>query len=166
MLGKLTARWQSSAAGRWYAAKESRERLTLGALAVATLAVLLWAGVWKPLAEWQTSQASRHAHAEDLLDWLRANEARAKAAVKQGADQPSRSILPLVTRAAEARGLKVGRLQPESDGIVSVTLQGQPFNAVIGWVADLHDSEGITAIRASIDAQETAGLVNAQFRLQ
>ena len=166
MLGTLTERWQSSATGRWYAAKDARERLTFGVLAVAIVVVLLWTAVWKPLADWQATQASRHSQAENLLEWLAANETRVRAAAHQDAEAPTRSILPIVTRAAEARGLNFGRLQPESDGIVSVTLQGQPFNEVIGWIADLYTSEGIAVVRASIDAQETMGLVNAQLRLQ
>ena len=159
-------RLRSSAAARWFNAKEPRERLVFGTLAAATVIVFLWAGLWKPLSGWQAAQANRHANAQMLLKWLRANETRVRAAAEQGGDEPSRSILPLVTRAAEARGLKVGRLQPESDGVVSVTLQSQSFNDVIAWIAALEDAEGIAVIRASIDAQEAAGLVNAQLRLQ
>ena len=137
-----------------------------GALAAATAIVFLWAGAWKPLSDWQSVQANRHGNAQALLDWLRANESRVRSAVEQGAAEPSRSILPVVTRAAEAQGLKVGRLQPESDGVVSVTLQGQSFNDLIAWIATLEHAEGIAVIRASIDAQEAAGMVNAQLRLQ
>ncbi len=166
MLERLTDQLKSSGAARWYAAKEPRERLTFGALAIVALLVFLWAGMWRPLADWQRVQSNRLGNAEDLIEWLQANESRARAALEEVTDEPSRSILPIITRAAEARGLKVGRLQPESDGVVSVTLQGQPFNDLIAWVAALEDAEGITVIRASIDAQETAGLVNAQLRLR
>ena len=166
MLDRLTDRLRSSVVRRWYAAKEPRERLAFGALAVVAVLVLLWAGVWKPLADWRTAQTHRHGNAQGLIEWLRANESRIRSAVEQGTDEPSRSILPIITRAADARGLKVGRLQPESDGVVSVMLQGQPFNDVIAWVAALEDAEGITVIRASIDDQEAAGTVNAQLRLQ
>lgn len=191
MLEKLTARLQSSGTMRWYADKRPRgyvyvpfdrrsldgavrwytgkgprERLTYGVLAVLVALVFVWAGLWKPLADWHWTQTNRHGNAISLVEWLRANESRVRAAVAQGDNEPSRSILPIITRAAEARGLKVGRLQPESGGVVSVTLQGQPFNDVVAWVAALEDSEGITVIRASIDAQKAAGVVNAQLRLQ
>ena len=166
MFGRLADWIRNSAAARWYAGKEPGERLTFGALAVAAAVVFLWAGVWKPVAAWEEAQADRRTDARNLLDWLKANETRARSAVEQGGNETTRSILPIVTRAAEARGLKVGRLQPESDGVVSVTLQDQAFNDLIGWIADLGDNQGITVVRASIDAQETAGLVNAQLRLQ
>ena len=166
MLARLTGWIRSSAAARWYAGKEPRERLTFGALAVAAAVVFLWAGVWQPLADWQAAQANRRGNAQNLLEWLQANESRARTAVQQGTSESSRSILPIVTRAAEARGLEVGRLQPESDGVVSVTLQGQSFNDVIGWIAELDDTQGITVVRAALDAQEAAGRVNAQLRLQ
>lgn len=157
---------RSSAAARWFHAKEPRERLVFGALAAATAVVFLWAGLWKPLSDWQAAQANRHANARTLLEWLRANESRVRAVAEQAPEDSGRSILPLVTRAAEARGLTVGRLQPESGGVVSVTLQGQGFNDVIAWIAALKEDEGIAVIRASIDAQEAAGRVNAQLRLQ
>lgn len=166
MFADLSKRLQSSSAARWFAAKEPREKLIYGALATAAAIVLVWAGVWKPLSDWQSVQTNRHGNAQALLDWMRANESRARSAVEQGAAEPNRSILPIVTRAAEAEGLRVGRLQPESDGVVSVTLQGQSFNDLIAWVAALEDAEGIAVVRASIDAQEAPGTVNAQLRLR
>lgn len=166
MLAGLIERLLSSAAARWFNAKEPGERLVFGALAAATVVVLLWAGLWKPLSDWQSAQTVRHANAQTLFEWLKANETRVRSASEQAPEAAGRSILPIVTRAAEARGLKVGRLQPESDGVVSVTLQGQAFNDVVAWIAALEDDEGIAVIRASIDAQESAGRVNAQLRLQ
>ena len=166
MLARVTESLRSSAAARWFNSKEPGERLVFGALAVAAAIVFLWASLWKPLSDWQATEANRHANARTLLDWLRANEGRVRAAAEQAPEESGRSILPLVTRAAEARGLKVGRLQPESDGVVSVTLQGQAFNDVMAWIAALEHDEGITVIRASVDAQEAAGRVNAQLRLQ
>ena len=166
MFADLQEQLRSSSAARWFAAREPREKLVYGALAAAAALVLLWADAWKPLSDWQSVQANRHGNAQVLLDWMRANESRVRSAVERGAAEPSRSILPVVTRAAEARGLKVGRLQPESDGVVSVTMQEQSFNDLIAWIAALEDDEGIAVIRASIDAQEAPGMVNAQLRLR
>ena len=118
------------------------------------------------MSEWQTVQANRHANAQTLLDWLHTNESRVRASVERGTEDTDGSVLPIVTRVAESRGIKVGRLQPESDGIVSVTLQNQPFNDLIAWIAELQGTHGVAVLRASVDAQETPGLVNAQLRLQ
>ncbi len=166
MFADLPERLRLSPALSWFAAKEPRERLVYGALAATTAVVLLWAGAWKPIADWQSEQTNRHVNAQALLEWMRDNESRVRASVEQGAAEPNRSILPIVTRAAEAQGLKVGRLQPEADGAVSVTLQGQPFNDLIAWIAALENAEGIAVIRASIDAEEAPGTVNAQLRLR
>ncbi len=167
MLKRLKAIFESSPLGRWFAGKEPRERLVYGLLAVAVAVVLLWSGVWKPLSDWRTVQANRHGNAQVLRDWLLANESRVRAAsAAQGVEDSGRSVLPVVARAAESRGIRMGRLQPESGGVVGVTLQGQSFNDLIAWIAELQDTQGITVIRASIDAQETPGLVNAQLRLR
>ena len=166
VLNRLIQLLQSSPAARWFATKEPRERLVYTALAVFAAVAILWAGVWKPVSDWRTVQANRHGNAITLLGWLRANESRVRATLAQGDDQSGNAVLPTVTRAAESRGIKVGRLQPESGGAVSVTLQDQPFNDVIAWIAELQSTQGVSVVRASIDAQETPGLVNAQLRLQ
>ena len=164
----LANRLRSSAAGRWFAQKEQSERLILIALAAAMAVLFLWLGLWRPLADWQSREASRHLQAQNLLAWLQANQSRLRAAGEQdeGGPQTSRPIIPIVTRAADAKGLEVSRLQPESDGVISVVLQDQKFNDLMAWIAELHDAEGVRVVRASVDSQGEPGYVNAQIRLQ
>ncbi len=166
MLKQLLQALDTSFAGRWFAAQEPRDRLLYLSLGALLLAVVLWAGIWRPLSDWQSIQANRHANAQTLLDWLQANKSRVQASLARGVEESASSVLPVVTRTAESRGIKVGRLQPESDGVVSVTLQSQPFNDIVAWIGELQGAHGVAIIRASIDAQETPGLVNAQLRFQ
>ena len=76
-----------------------------------------------------------------------------------------RSLLPIVTREANSQGIRLNRLQPESDGAVSVVLQAQSFNAVIEWLARLQQAHNVSVQRVSVDAEGKPGLVNAQIRL-
>jgi len=137
------------------------------ALTLVMGVLLLWSLVWKPVSDWRELEANRYQNARALVDWMRANESRARSAAQGGPSGTSeRSLLPVITRAAEAQGLKLTRLQPEGNGAVSVVLQAQPFNDVLRWLAQLQENNGVSVLRVSIDAEGRPGLVNGQLRLQ
>ena len=164
----LSNAWRDSSTGRWWRTKAARERLIYAALAAALIAALLWTSVWRPLADWQEREMRRLDNAQRLFEWVTLNEGRARAAA-EGAGQRDEagtgSILPAITQAAEAAGIRLARLQPESGGAVSVSLEQQPFDQVVAWLAKLGDSNGIRVVQASLDAHRAPGFVNAQLRL-
>ncbi len=158
--------WLNSGLGRWYMGREQQDRLVIRLLTLAVSVLLLWSLVWKPVSDWQALENNRFENAQSVLDWIHANEARLRIAVQtpEGRDGPS--LLPVITRAAEAQGLALNRLQPESSGAVTVLLQAQPFNEVMKWIHNLQENNGVTILRISIDAQGEPGYVNAQLRIQ
>lgn len=158
---------QASPAWRWWHGKPAKEKLVYSLLAGAATLALLWLGLWRPLADWQAEQELRLRQAEQLAAWMAANEAnaRAAAAAGQGGPDAGGALLPLVTQAADGAGVRLSRLQPEDNGAVSVILEQQPFDAVVALLAELEQRPGIAVQRASIDAYRTAGLVNAQLRI-
>lgn len=166
MRERLAGAWRASGAASWWSGKATHERLVYAALAVAAAVAVLWLGLWRPLADWQEQEAARLQRAQGLLAWVSANEAQAKAAAAgQGASVEAGAIIPTITQAAGAAGVRLSRLQPESDGGVSVLLQQQSFAQVIALIAQLQESSGVVVERASMDAQQTSGLVDAQLRL-
>ena len=155
--------WKKSSLGRWFYGREKNEQYIITGLALLVVLSLLWVVAWKPVADWRELASNRHQNAQQLFDWLRANEA----AAKQAAATPvrSRSLTPIVTRTATAQELAVSRLQPESNGVISVVLQQQSFNKIISWIAQLEENNDVNIERASIDSVESPGYVNAQIRL-
>ena len=166
MRERLTSAWRASGAAGWWSGKAAHEQLVYAALAAVTAVVVLWLGLWRPLADWQEQEEARLQRAQGLLAWVSANEAAARAWVG-AADQEAETgaIMPAITQAAGAAGVRLSRLQPESDGGVSVLLQRQSFAQVIALIAQLQESRGVIVERASMDAQQTPGLVDAQLRL-
>ena len=160
--------WLNSSAGRWYSAREPQDKLVLRLLALVVSVLLLWSGVWKPVSDWRAYEHNRFDNAQSVLDWVHSNEARLRVAVKsqspRGGARPS--LLPVITRAAEAQGLALNRLQPDAKGTVTVILQAQPFSEVMKWVHNLQENNGVTILRISLDVQGEPGYVNAQVRLQ
>jgi general secretion pathway protein M len=97
---------------------------------------------------------------------MKLNEAEARRMAKAPKPEGERSVLPVITRSAEANGLKLNRLQPEANGVVSVVIQNQPFRNVMEWLQQLEENNGISVEQASIDQQGPPGRVNAQIRLR
>lgn len=168
MIGtEMLSRIQQSAFGRWYSGKDARERRILQGLAAASLLTLLWLGVWKPVHDWKSVEQNRLGNAQGAVDWMRTNEARARevAQSRQGNGEGARALLPLITRSAEGAGLALTRVQPEDGGSVSIILQDQSFNAVVRWLHQIEQNNGVTIERGAFDATSAPGMINAQIRL-
>lgn len=155
-----------SGVGRWFYGREQNEQRILLGLAVLVVVSLLWVGVWKPVSDWRALSEARQQRAQQLYDWLRANEVAAKQASRQASrpQQGGNSITQVITRAAAAHQITVNRLQPEANRVVSVALQQQSFNKIVAWMSQLEENNGVSVERASIDGLDAPGFVNAQIR--
>ncbi len=166
MIERLQERFAGSGIGRWYYGREPGEQRIVAALAVLVAVAVLWLGVWKPVSDWRSVAHNRYQNAQANLDWIRANESRARALAGSGAATTERSLVPVITRSAQTQGIQINRFQPESSGAVSVTIQGQRFNDLLRWLHQLQENNGVAVLRLAIDADERPGIVNAQVRLQ
>ena len=164
---RVTQQVQGTSAWRWYAGREAHERPVIAGVVFLIVASLFWLAIWKPISDWRLLEANRYQNAQSTWEWMQANETNARNRARQSASTPAseRSLMPLVTREANSQGLRLNRLQPESDGAVSVVLQAQPFNTVVEWLDRLQKTHSIEVQRISIDAEGQPGLVNAQIRL-
>lgn len=157
----------NSGVGRWYQGRERNEQWVILALTILVAVTVLWLAIWKPVSDWRETEHNRYQNAQAELDWMKANEDRARAAARGAAGGgEERSLLPVITRSAQAQGIQVNRLQPESNGVVSVSIQGQPFNELLRWLHQLQENNGVAVLRLAVDADQRSGLVNAQIRLQ
>lgn len=164
-LDAIKSSLRGSGLGRWYYGRERNEQVIIAGLAALIVAALMWAFVWKPIADWRMLEQNRQQNAQQLLDWMRANEQTARrAAQTQPRAQRSNSV-SVIDRAATAHELTLKRLQPEANGVVSVILQQQSFNQIVSWVSQLEENNGISVERASFDSEDAPGYVNAQLRL-
>ena len=162
----LQNKLRQSGLGRWFYGREQNEQKIIVGIALLVVISLLWVSVWKPVSDWRVLAQNRQQNAQQLLDWLKANEQAAKqASATNKASAGGRALIPVVTKAANAHELKLNRLQPESNGVISVILEQQSFNQIIGWVAQLDENNGVSVERASFDSQDAPGYVNAQIRL-
>ena len=163
----FAANIRQSGLGRWFFGREHNEQLIIAGLSALIVISALWTAVWKPVADWQAIEVNRAHNAQQLVDWLHVNEQAARQASRgqNNALQGSRALIPVITKAAVAHDLKLNRLQPESNGVISVVLQQQSFNQIVGWVSQLDENNEVSIERASFNGLDTPGYVNAQLRL-
>jgi general secretion pathway protein M len=166
MWSRIDSAFRESTAGKWFAALDTTERSLVTLLAVFLSVVVLYLGLWSPIDEWSNRADARYQRQMALLDWMRLNEKDARAAGQRNEGAPEAgSLLTLVANSAARAGLQLLRYQPEGGGGVSVVLQNQSFNALIGWLADLEQRDHVAVKQISIDAQSEPGLVNARINL-
>ncbi|MEM9623582.1 MAG: type II secretion system protein M [Pseudomonadota bacterium] len=166
-LADLGGQLRRSGIGRWFYGRERSEQQIILALGALVAVLCLWAFVWKPVADWSTVEANRHNNAQQLYDWLQSNEQAARDAAKNSNNNRAGGArITTINKSAKAHDLLVNRLQPESNGIVSVILQAQSFNQIISWVNQLEENNGVLVDRANFDEQDAPGYVNAQIRLK
>jgi general secretion pathway protein M len=78
------------------------------------------------------------------------------------------SLLPTIEQSAAAHGLRAAftRLEPEGANGVRIQVEGAPFNALIGWLADTQKQYAVRTEQATIEAHAMPGTVNARLVLR
>lgn len=160
-------RWQrlaNSSLGRAYLDRNDSDRRSIAILAIAIGLALAWSVFWKPVSDWHLDAVARLAVAQSTLDYVRTNEAVARRMSQQGAASGQSSLIPVITRAANAQQLTLNRLQPEAGDVLNVIMEGQPFDKVYQWITQLEQNNGVRARWVSIRSEDRTGYVNAQIR--
>ena len=150
----------------WWSALAERERRVLGGGAVVLAGVVLYLGVWEPLAFARHKQQVDLAAARALavqLETLAASAPRS-AGPTAGAGQ---SLLAIIDQSSKASALTKppSRLQPEGEDTVRIWLEDVPFDGLMRWLGDLQSRYGVRVDNADIERESGPGLVNARLTL-
>ena len=159
----VVSRMRESSLGRWYAGRSNSDQRILLVMTGLILATSCYAGVWQPLADFSERSRLEHARAQGMADWIALNES-ALAQAQSRLTQGSTDAAPTVTRSARQAGITLSRLQPESSGGVSVSIENEPFEAVVEWIARLEADQGLIVERITVDRSEQPGRVDVQLR--
>ena len=125
--------------------KNTTDQRILKALAALCAILFFYIGVWQPLSDFADEQQRRAAR-QSLADWIAANRPTLVRSGSQNTDStglPVRGGAPTIaqiTSSAAQFGITLTRLQPESDGSVSVAVEQQPFNA-LQWLAGIENDQ-------------------------
>ena len=162
----LIVQLQQGTIGQWYAAKSPTDRLIIKILSGLIAATIVYVAVWNPLSDYNQEQQARHVTELALSEWIILNQESLRQSAKRptGANSAP-ALIPSITNAANQNRLKLERLQPESDGGVSISLQDQQFDQVLKWLTLLESKQGLRVERLSIDRGDKSSKVNGQVKL-
>jgi general secretion pathway protein M len=170
-LQSLKTRW-----GQWIKPLQSRwERLAsrdrqiagavAGVMAIALLYLLVWSPLQRSLARLRLDVPNEHAQLQRMREM---SEQVSRMRREAPAPLVTGSLLPTVEQSATAHGLRAAftRLDPEGSNGVRIQVDGAPFNALIGWLADAQKQYALRAEQATIEAHAVPGSVNARLILR
>jgi len=77
------------------------------------------------------------------------------------------SVLTLVEVSANAAGLKsaLSRVQPEGQG-ARLSFDQVGMDALLGWLADLEQRQGLQVTQLAFDVSDTTGMVSARLLVE
>ncbi len=155
-----------SSIGQWYEAKSRSDQTVInlvGALCIFSVVLL---GVWQPIQMNNSEQRSRYVNELNLTEWIALNRNQLQSLSNLPTEQSdASSAIARITNAANQSRITLDRLQPESDGSVSISLQNQSFSRVVRWLVQLETQQGLTILRLGIDKSSKTGEVSGQVRI-
>ena len=139
-----------------------RERLLIGAILPLALAFAGYRLVWHPV------QIGRVAAKAEIAAYTLIADRAATAATPGATVAPVAERDPLatrVTRSADLAGLELRRLEPDGDRL-RVSIDAAAFSRILGWLAELQDTEAVTVAAIELDRRVEPGVVSAQITLE
>lgn len=148
---------------------QPREQWMLGVAGVAVLLTLLYLLVWEPI-QLSSVRAQQQLSAERAS----ARQLERAAALVGAAGPQSRratgnaSLLTIVDRSLKGSKINkpASRIQPDGDSRVRVWLEDISFDALLAWLADLEQHQGVRVGTADIDKTSGQGLVDVRLSLE
>lgn len=151
---------------QWFLRFSPRDQLALLIMAAAVGGYLLFMLALQPLhrARAQLEQTNR-ATAEVLARVDRTASAVVALRETQTTPARSRNLTALLNSGAEAAGLRISRLQPNSGGAVQLRLEGVSFDVLLRWLVGLEGNEGLLLEELSVSQAGGPGIVSASVRV-
>lgn len=156
----------------WWAGLAPRERRILVLGAVVLGLILAWVAVWEPLLQGRSALRSDVARLSAEAVWMEqvADDVRRRARLEQRAPAlpgEGGSVLTLIEVSANAAGLRsaLTRVQPEGEG-ARLILDSVGFDALMGWLAELEQRQGLQVSELMIEGQQAAGQVSVRLLLE
>lgn len=150
----------------WFFGLQPRERWIVGIGAVVAGIIVLWGLVVSPLL----GQAARLRASVDTKEQLLIDVSRVEAeqpgSLLNGRLDGDKTLVLIIEETTTSHGLRSPRTRANGPNGVDVTLQNASFDAVVAWLAALHDTYGIDVETASLVPAREPGVVNGSLLLR
>ncbi len=151
---------------------QPRERVMLSIGAAAVLFVLIYFLLWQPVMNARIGMKREVEQQRALLQWMQ--EAAVEAQMLRGATGKGggtkglrgQSLLSLVDQTAKQQGLGGAMKRVEPDGKqVRIWFEAASFDRLASWLEKLVKENGIRIVSATVERNDSPGLVDARLRL-
>ena len=150
----------------WWDSLESRERLSLTALAAFLAAVFAYLLVIDPLFNGTKKIRERIATAQADVDFMQAAAPQlATGASRGGPRRAEQSPVVIVAQTMRTHQLTAKRSQPVDDNTIRVQLDAMPFDNIIRWLDQVQRENGLEIDTATIKRGDATGLADATLTL-
>ena len=164
---KLDLAWIEPWRGRWNALGP-RERRALAAAAAFAGIALFYLAAWSPVRNGVTGA---RAHSATLQTQLA--RVREQAALVEKLRRAPRVAVPAnpvtaIEQAATRHGLRerLKRIEPEGTRAVRIQIEAAPFSAVMAWLVEMQQQNGLRVENAGFERHANPGIVNVRLLLQ
>ncbi len=151
---------------RQYEMISSRDRIMLNCLVVFLLVVMGYFLVLRPAFNAVDQAQLSLKGKQELLQWMKSNEHRAKSITGTGSKtkgrRPGQSLLALINQTSGRFQVSLKRYEPEGSDKLRVWVEDIPFNSLMRWLNSLESSNAVSVINISIDSQKESGIINAK----
>ncbi len=146
---------------------QPRERMLVGAAAVAVAILFVDMAIWRPAAHARSANAARLDDARQVAEQLE----RAAGLVPHtnaGAQASGGSLMAIVDEASKSGELSkpLTRMSPDGDTQLRVWIEDVTFDSLTHWMYSLQTRYGVRVDSVDIEQQPTPGTVNARLTLK
>lgn len=153
---------------QWFNNLKRQEQLLLLLLAALLTAYLLFALLWRPMAQSAQSLELQNQRSVESLGAVAALAEEYKVLQQTGLarNQSKQNLTRLIDSTVKKHQLVMSRFQPSSSGDVQVRFENARYNSVLGWLNELENDHGVLIKDLSITMGAGSGVINLSVRMR
>lgn len=165
LLNKIKASPSFQDAHRRYQHLNDRERLYVNIGALLFGLFIVYQIIISPALGYLTRGREDYQRELENVEWMRAQEGEIRQLIEANQSSREGSLLSVASATAKKYNLAFSRFDPDSDDKVRLWLEQVKFNDVVGWLSELENEQGVSAVDISVDSA-SPGYVSVRLTLQ
>jgi general secretion pathway protein M len=149
----------------WFQKYTQREQMYLLGAALAVLLYLLVVVIWQPLNDSRSEMETRNAQVAEQLARVRAMASELQQLQSSGTTRSNTNMNQLINNSTNKFGIRPSRIQPNSRGETQIRFENVGFTALLRWLHQVENAEGILIHEVAINQGDRGGVVKATVRL-
>ncbi|AHG18851.1 hypothetical protein Z042_03925 [Chania multitudinisentens RB-25] len=129
-----------------------RERGLVVGCGVLLIVSLCYYALWLPWQQQAEQWQRTIAREKGTVEWMLQQAPRLQQQAARPMPEETLSLSATVTRSAAAQGINITRLQPQGERL-ALTLEPSDFNALMQWLTQLEQQQGIRIAAFEVAAQ-------------